>query len=224
MKTIIACTLTAALLAVAAPAAADPIKCEVTEKKDGKKWYVTLERWPTTVDEFKQVRDDLCKTPQGSFVAFVVAMKVWGENEKLGFEMLPLILDKSLLVETEDMVPAARIGNYKGWQVGKKVLDMMKSTGFKKGKSYTAQGYVSGTSPDTGYKVPAGPMKFVVRAHGVKPKTPDEWRGFLNTTGASRPKPYWSKKNGKGVWKILKTSSYFAGTAPPKEKKEDDDL
>lgn len=215
---------TCLLILSATPLLADPVKVTVTEKKAGEKWSVEIDRFPTTVDEFKEMRDELAKSPQGAMAAFVIAMKVWGENEDLGFQVLPLVLDKSLLVETEDMVPAAHLPNYKGWQVGKEILDLMKTSAFKKEKTYAALPYFEGTSPDTGYKLPAGPYRFLVRSHSVKPSDESEWRGFLNTSGASRPKPYWVKANDKGVWKMLKSSSFFAGTIPPAKKSDDDDL
>lgn len=202
----------------------EKIKTKVKEKKKGKKWYVTIDRFPKTVKEFKQVRDDLCKTPQGGLVCFIIAMKMWGEDEKLGYKCLPLVLDKSHLVETEDLLPKARLPGYKGWQVGRSITAKMKTSGFKVDKKYAALGYVVGTDPKKGYKLPAkGPYKFLVRVHRIQPKEKNQWRGFLNYTGASRPKPFYVRKNKKGVWKAYKTSSFFAGTIdPPKE--EDDDL
>ncbi|MGE0708988.1 MAG: hypothetical protein AB7N76_23480 [Planctomycetota bacterium] len=199
-----------------------PIKCEVTEKDEGKSWFVTVGRIPKSVEEFKALRDELCKTPQGGMVAFIIAMHMHGENEELGLQVLPLILDKSLLGETINMQQKYQKPGYKGWQIGGAFDQMRKSSGFQKAVKYAALSYVVGTKKDDGYKLPAPPYKYYCRIHRVPPKE-GEWKGFLNTSGsAGGAVPYIMKKDSNGNWKMLQASSFFAGTQEPPKKSKDD--
>lgn len=202
-----------------APAASGPT---IEEKDAGETWYVNVPAFPTTVDEFKAMRDTLCTRPEGGMVAFIIAMQVFAGNEDLGYQCLALILDKSLLGESINMRPQYRRPGVDGWQVGGEFQQLLASQGFQKHKPYAARTYVLGTSKDNGYALPEAPYRYYVRKHRTPPRE-GEWKGFLNTSGneAGGVQPFIMKVNSRGVWKMLQASSFFVGYAEP--PKDDDD-
>jgi hypothetical protein len=203
------------------PAAGGPT-ATVEEKDAGESWYVNVTAFPTTLDEFRAMRDSLCTRPEGAMACFVIAMQVWSTNEDLGLQCLALILDKSLLGETINMRPAFHRPGVEGWQIGGEFMELMGSAGFQRSKAFAARTYVLGTTKDNGYALPPAPYRYYVRKHKT-PAREGEWRGFLNTTGneAGGAYPFIMKVNSRGVWKMLQASSFFVGYVPP--PKDDDD-
>jgi hypothetical protein len=194
--------------------------------KSGKKWYLTLNRVPKSVDEFKALRKEIAVTPQGGMVMFAIALYVWQSDADLGEKCMVLSLDRSLIEQTEDKLAKYKRVNLGGFQIHTTIVTMMNSTGFRKAAKYAANGYVAGTDVKDGYKLPKLPWKYVIKDHRTQKKGgkwDDTWHGFLDYTGAASPKPFYVKKNSKGLWKMFKASSAFAGTMAPKAAADSDE-
>jgi hypothetical protein len=198
-------------------------------KKSKDKWYVTVDALPGTLDECKALRNELATSAQGGLVYYFVTQLVITTKPKIGEQCLVLGMDKSELVETIDLRPKFRRTNVKGWQLGSSEVKKMKTSGFVTDAPYAANTYVMGTDVANGYKLPELPYKYYVRAHRIQKKGglsgewENTWHGFVNESGsASGAKPFFVKKNAKGVWKMYKSSSFYAGTKDPPKQVEDD--
>lgn len=211
-------------LAGPAPAQDAPAEATIEEKEPGQAWYVIIPAYPTTLEEFKALRDKLCTEPAGAMACFIVAMHLLAENEELGLGALTYILDQSLLAESINMRPAHRLPGADGWQISGSFVQMMKSSGFQAHKTYAARTYVLGTSKEDGYALPEPPYRYYVRIHRVPPRE-GEWKGFLNTSGneGGGAVPFILKRNSRGVWKMLQASSFFVGYARPTVHDDGDD-
>jgi hypothetical protein len=170
-----------------------------------------IKAMPKTVDEFKALRDDLPKTPQGGVAAMIVAMTTYSDNAKLGTQFLTLAIDSDQLTNGQDGVsgkqPAAGV-----------MRDFKDRNG---AKPYVAKSAFQGTSPQTGYVLPSGPLtiKFKEQDGDVKEAFA---KIFVYTSGADAPKPMQLKKNDKGIWKAHEWSSFQGNCRPPEVKKVDD--
>ncbi|HOX46194.1 MAG TPA: hypothetical protein PK668_21500 [Myxococcota bacterium] len=199
------------------------------EQKDKESWYVTVDKVPTTLEECTALRDELCTTPQGAMVYYVVAQLVVIANPDVGERCMVIGMDMSQLDETIKMLPKARRPDVKGYQIGASEWQKMATTGFVKDAKYTANSYVLGTDYKNGYKLPELPYKYYVSDHkiqktgGLSGEWDNTWHGFLATSCQDGGKvPFFVKKNDKGIWKMFQSSSFYAGCKDPPEAKSDD--
>lgn len=209
----------ACALSLSAPVQADDEPWTRTEERDPETWFVYVNRIPTNIEEFRALRDELCVTPQGALVTFAVAGLIYDDNKDFGEQCMVVSVDASLLAETFRAMRAAQRPNQAvdGWQLGGSILQMIKSAGFQRAAGYTGKSYVVGSDRAKAYQLPAMPYQYIVRKHRNQPAEATNWKGFLNCEGASGPKPFEAKQNASGAWRLLGTSSWFAGTAPPPE-------
>ncbi|MBN2695587.1 hypothetical protein JXR93_13075 [bacterium] len=201
----------------------------VEEHEKGKVWFVTIDKLPTTLEEFTALRDEIAVTPQGGMVSWLVAQLIMIDNPELGEQCVVITTDKSLLVESFKLKPKEQRTNVKGWQLGSEEVNKMMTTGFSVDKAYAAKTYVIGTSHKEEYKLPELPFKYIVTNHSIQKKGGlsgewnDTWHGFVNESGTDSGKlPFFVKKDSKGIWKMFKSSSFFAGTKDPIKKVVDD--
>ena len=166
---------------------------------------------PKTVDEFKALRDDLAKTPEGGVAVMIVAMTVYSDDAKLGTQFLTLALDSDKLSDGKEGVS--------GKQPSPGLLRDFKDR--NGAKPWVAKSAFQGTSPATGYVLPTGGLtiKFKEQDGDVKDTTA---KIFVYTSGADAPKPMQIKKNDKGLWKATEWSSFQGNCRPPETKKSDD--
>jgi hypothetical protein len=193
---------------------------KVEEYEKDKTWKVWVDApLPKTVDEFRALRDQLCTTPQGAMVTFIVAGQVWGVDKDLGEQFMVCCLDPELLDETFKARKSAQRVNVDGWQLGGKVLAMLNSGSAQKSREYGGNTYVQGTKTEDGYKLPeSGPYQYIVRSHNVPSKDPAIWKGLLVTSGAESNRPFEVKKIEEGKWRMMNSSSFFMGYQAPPEK------
>lgn len=195
---------------------------KIEEKVADKEWYVTVDAIPKTIEEFEKFRDEACKTPQGSMVAFFVAGIVYGENPELGEQCMVLTLDvEEYLSESIKVRATYKRPEVKGWQVNGKIIGFIGSMTFQRSGKYAGRSYVMGTKTDDGYALPAaGPYKFFLMKHSTAAKEKGGARFMASTTGTDGGfLPYETRKDGNGVWKVWSASSFFTGVKePPKEK------
>lgn len=191
----------------------------IEEPEPGKKWIVTFDAIPKTVDEFVALRDSLAKTPQGGIAAFLIAGMMLGEDETVGEQALITALASSNLVEAGNQ---AKRPTYKGYMVGTSVGVYLSTSNFGRNRAYVGKSYVQGTTWEASYALPPAPYKLVITKHTMQPTAPDRWKGLSPSSCAENAKPYEVVKNDKGIWKIDNPSSFFAGCRPPPAAKKDD--
>ncbi len=170
---------------------------------------VTIGQVPSSVDEFIQMRNTISKTPEGGAAMFILATKLYIENEELGKKCLVIAADRSEL----------RKGDvYKGFDLAS--WHTINSQVAK--NNLVANSYIQGSSPENGYKVEL-PYKMVFKTgtYSGDPAT-GKIKIFVECSGADSDRPIHMVKNDKGLWKTSKWSSLFAGLRPPKQEISDD--
>ncbi len=204
--------------AISGPLYAEP---RVEEKEKNKIWHVIVDRVPSTIEEFKTFSNRLTVTPQGGIVAYLVAHLIMIDNYELGMKCLILSLDKSHLVDSK--LTARRWISVEGWQLGSSETMKLGTSSFVKDKGYAAWSFVEGTSTATGYRLPRLPYRYVIRAHKYQDADPSVWKGHASTSCHDLGYvPIHVKKNDKGIWKVVNSSSFYSGCKDPVVEEKDD--
>lgn len=171
---------------------------------------VILDSIPTKVEGFVAMRNDLATTPEGGAAMFVLAMKIYKENEEFGKKCLVIAADRGEL----------RSGNvYKGYDLNSWMTIKSGTGRYPK----IAHSYIKGSSPGNGYAVSLPyTVEFGARNSYSGDNTSGKVRIFILCSGADSPRPITMVKNNRGYWKASKWSSLFAGMKPEIEKVDDD--
>ncbi len=163
---------------------------------------ITVDKLPSSTEEFIQFRDKIANTPEGGAVAFVVATMLYSQNPSMGRECVIIQTDMSQL--------DASNSGYKGYNLRSSNDFQLKQIDSKK---YIPFSYAQGTSNENGYQLPSGSFKIKVE------RTADAGNGlmkaFVWSTGADSARPITLKKNDKGMWKAYEFSSIMVGVRPP---------
>ncbi len=192
-------------------------KTSFSESKStlGKDRTVTIDKLPTTVEEFLEMRDKISKTPEGGATTMIVALILYSQNPELGISCLTIAVDKQRLSKT------TKNEGYKGYIVSKNDLSLIQSQ-IKK-SPYVPYSYIKGTKVDNAYKLPEGKLVF---DYSTNAYSGDEKEGeiklFIPSSGADSARPLRVKKNDAGVWKASEWSSLIVGIRAPKVDDDDD--
>lgn len=165
--------------------------------------------FPTDVEEFRKLRDEIARTPEGGAAAFAVALCVYGQDPTLGMQLLTVAIDQGELIDGTGGVGGRRPRAVREFQE-------------RNGRSpHVARSMFQGTTPENGYTLPPFPLEilFKIQAGDVQEA---EARVFVITTGADSPKPMRLRKNDKGIWKAVEWSSFQGNCRPPVVKRTDD--
>ncbi len=209
-------------LMLIAPAALLQSAPRVEEKVKDSEWHVVIDRIPASLDEFRSLRDAISGTPQGGIAAYLVAHLVMIGNPDLGERCLVLALDMGQLARKG---PKSRRPDVDGWEIGGSERMKMSTSTFIRGRGFIAKSYVSGTSTAGGYALPSLPYTMVIRAHRMPYQEPDFWKGMVATSCTdSGAVPIHVKKNNRGIWKVINSSSFYSGCKPPPSSPVDDSL
>lgn len=171
---------------------------------------VTITQQPRTVDEFVKLRDEIANTPEGGATIFLMAYKIYNENQSLGEQCLVIAVDRGSLQQ----------GNiYKGFQLMRGDISRMNSQLSSNPK--LPNSYIKGSSPENDYSVN---LPFVFE-YSTNPYSGNEEEGYLKLfvecSGADSPRPLHVQKNNRGIWKAKNWSSVLVGI---KKKPVDDDI
>jgi hypothetical protein len=172
---------------------------------------VSVERIPTTIEDFVELRDELAQTPEGGAAVFVAAMNMYVNDPELGIQAFTIALDRSQLQEASD--------GYKGFRPGFRYMNLIRSE--LKQKPYIAPSYFAGTDPGSAYRLPPPPYMIEVHTNPHSDIGPDEKKYFIRSTGADSPRPIYLKKNNREIWKVT-NESLILGVRPPEQVIDDD--
>ena len=163
---------------------------------------VTVDKLPTSTEEFIKFRDEIAQTPEGGAVAFIVASILYSKDPNMGRECVVIQTDMSQVQQSNS--------GYKGYNLTSSNDFQLKQIDSRKHIPFS---YVQGTSNESGYAVPAGAMKFKIER---SVKTDDgKTKVFVWSTGADSARPITLRQNDKGVWKAHEFSSLMVGVRPP---------
>ena len=112
----------------------------------------SIENIPTNIEAFNTYRTKVSTTPEGAAAAFVTAMLMYSNDEKLGLQAFTSILDKSKLTENSTN-PV-----YAGLSPTPATYEEIKNY-FGKQKDYLANAYILGTSAANNYLLPPAPYQ-----------------------------------------------------------------
>lgn len=164
---------------------------------------ITVDKIPSTTDEFIEFRDKLAVSPEGGAVAFIVACLIFTQNEQVGRECIIIQTDPSQLQPSN--------AGYKGYDLTSSNNNLIAQL---KQKSFIVNSYVQGTSNQNGYVLPNLPFNFSIE----KSEATDGGKYikvFVRSTGADTARPIRMSQNDKGIWKGMEYSSLFVGVNPP---------
>ncbi len=176
---------------------------------------ITLEKLPSTVEEFLEMRNKISKTPEGGATTMIVALILYSQNPKLGLPCLTIAVDKSRVSKT------TKNDGYKGYIVSRNDLNLIKSQ--IKRSPYVPFSYIQGTKVENGYKIPSGKLVFNFSTNAYSGKEKDGLiKLFIPSSGASSARPIKVHQNDRGIWKAKEWSSLIVGIRAPKVADDDD--
>jgi len=158
-----------------------------------------------TVDKFLEIRDKISSTPEGGAAVFLLALKVYTDDPKIGKQCLVIAVDQDNLQKGDI---------YMGYELFNADMDFIKRQIFEKNRKLP-NSYISGSSPENGYDVKL-PYTFEFMSN---PSSGDVASGtykiFVKCSGADSPRPITLKKNNRGLWKVSEYSSILVGIKKP---------
>jgi hypothetical protein len=98
---------------------------------------VTIKGVPKTVEDFVKLRDKIAKTPEGGAAIFMLALKIYTDDPKLGKQCLVVAADRNSLREGDV---------YKGFELLKADMDLIKRQIINKDRKLP-NSYIKGSSP-----------------------------------------------------------------------------
>ena len=163
---------------------------------------------PKNVEAFVTLRNAVAVTPEGGAAMFLLALKIYVDNPKLGEKCFVISVDKSLLKEGKV---------YKAYKLANEDMDLIKRN--MDNNKLIPNSYILGSSPENNYKVKLPyEYKFNVNLLG---KAKDGTKVFIKSSGAENKRQLMVKKNNRNLWKVTTWSSVLIDI---KEPVDDDDL
>ncbi len=161
---------------------------------------VKVDKLPSTVDEFIELRNNIATTPEGGATVFLIALKTYVENPELGNQLLVIAADRGSLQAGD---------TYKGFSLGKSSMQLIERQMGNNKK--IPNSYIQSSSPENGYSVKT-PFEYKYKSN---PYSGDPAKGlykiFVFCSGADSARPITLKKNDKGIWKASNWSSVLVG-------------
>lgn len=173
---------------------------------------IAVEHLPDSVEEFVALRDQLATTPQGGAVMMVLALHAYVSDPALGWPCLTIAVDRSHLQEGAT--------GYKGWELipaeRQRIVSRLKE------QEHLPRCYVSGTSPEEGYRLPPPPYRFELSDNLYSGSVESgRHKVFVRCSGAASPRPVTLKRNDRGLWKAYEWSSLLLGVVKPANPQQD---
>ncbi len=171
---------------------------------------ITISSMPSTIEEFVTLRDQISTTPEGGASLFLLALKIFTENENLGKQCLVVTADRNALQEGDD---------YKGFKIRNSDMSLIKSQLSKNNK--IPNSYIQGATPENNYAVnPPFVYSFSTNKYSGN-EAEGQIKLFVKSYGADSDRPITVKRNNRGIWKASNWSSVIVGIKKPQI---DDDI
>ena len=175
---------------------------------------VKIDSVPTTVPGFIEMRNKLAKKPMGGAAMFLLALKVYSENPKLGNKFLVLTVTKSRLAQGDA---------YKGYDIVRVDKELIDNQLHK--QPYLPNSYIKGATPSNNYNVSLPYIyKMTYDKSSFTNLNSDRVKVYVISYGADRHRPIWMRKNDKGIWKAEEWGSIIVGIRPAAKDQDTDEL
>lgn len=178
---------------------------------------VDIERLPTTVEEFKTLRDRIATTPEGGAAAFVIALKMYFDNPAVGIQCV--IMQCHLPTLSQGSGP----NSYGGYTLGNSDRSTLETQ--RERSPWVMSSYFPGATPENNYQMPSGAFKLRFSTNNYSGNASEgTLKVFIPSSGADSPRPVTMVRNDRGVWKATMWSSLIVGCRPPASARPVDDL
>ncbi len=175
---------------------------------------VKIKDIPKSVENFVKLRDKIAKTPEGGAAIFMLALKIYTDDPKLGKQCLVVTVDRSRLQEGD---------TYKGFTLFSSDMKLIERQILDKNRKLP-NSYIKGSSPENCYKVKLPYIyEFKSNAYSGNPES-GSFKIFVKCSGADSPRPIAMKKNNKGYWKASSWSSVIMGIKKIPNSSVNDDI
>ncbi len=173
---------------------------------------ITISKEPLTIEEFILLRDEIATSPEGGTAMFILAFKIFAENQDFGNKCLVASVDSSELTNSADV--------YKGFSVSKMLFDRIKAQlGYH---PYLAKSYIEGANSKNAYSVSL-PYKLYFKSNPYSGNETDgKFKVFVKCSGADSDRPVTVYRNNKELWKVKEFSSLLVGIRKPEVEINDD--
>ena len=118
------------------------------EEVDLETTFLYVYKLPKNVQEFVALQGKIAKHPKGALVMLILAAKVFTENEKEGMKCFTACLARDILKRD--------YRGYKGFVPGR---NFMWKLNYLRRMPWAPNSYFDGTSQETDYKLPKGPLE-----------------------------------------------------------------
>jgi hypothetical protein len=169
---------------------------------------IVIANHPKNINEFVTLRNAIATSPEGGAAMFLLALKIYADNPKLGEKCLVVSIHKSLLVEGK---------TYKGYKLKDEDMDIIKRN--IENNKLIPNSYIIGANPENGYTVKL-PYEYDLSVNLIG-KSQAGTKVMAKSSGAGNKRSIVVKKNNRGYWKATIWASILADIKPPVE---DDDL
>lgn len=121
------------------PALTVSIEGEINATKfvSGQKGSVSFNRFPASVEEFKQVRNQIGKTPHGAAALNIMALEMYRRNANIGMQCLEIIGTKNYVAPKGSLMNKLKGGVKKPYQYAAYLDGARYDNGYKPTKPYT---------------------------------------------------------------------------------------
>jgi hypothetical protein len=164
---------------------------------------ITLEKMPSSVEEFKALQKTFATQPQGGAAMMIVALLIYSENQELGQQIVTLATNESRLVDGSKGYENKQIANIELQRLRDRVA----------GKAYVIKSYFHGAYPSNGYQA-STPHKIDTFLNPHSSLGGGKMKVFIMCNGADNPRPITLKKSGD-FWKADEWSSLLLGVKKP---------
>lgn len=168
---------------------------------------VTFSDIPMLTQDFEEMRKELEKTPEGTFVLFILALKIYEHDKVQGIESLISVLDPDIMLYTQGK------NSYKGYELPQAMKKMIDQQIQK--YPFLPNAYFPGTTYQNKYQLGLAPytISFEKRLYSGS-----EYSGkvkyFIKANGSKRVRSI-SARKADGRWVVNEFKSMLAGVKPP---------
>jgi hypothetical protein len=161
---------------------------------------IKIEKIPTNIEEFVELRNLTATTPEGGAAMFLLAMKIYDDNAELGKKCFVVAVDQGSLTEGD---------TYKGFSLLKSDLQLIESQLAK--DINIPNSYIKSSSVNNSYKVTL-PYEYEFSRNSYSGTDKEgAVKVFVKCSGADSARPMSLKINDKGLWKVTVWSSVLVG-------------
>ncbi|MFN8258668.1 MAG: hypothetical protein U0W24_23465 [Bacteroidales bacterium] len=159
----------------------------------------------TSVEKFLEIRDKIATTPEGGAAMFLLALKVYSDNPKLGKQCLVIAADQANLQKGDV---------YMDYELMPLEMKMIKMAVIDKNRRLP-NSYIKGATPENNYSVKL-PYIFEF-PENLTGKTEEDGatKLFVKCYGDAMNRPISVKKNNRGLWKAYDWKSILNGIKKP---------